>query len=145
VPEPAQVIEPPVEHAPSPQRAAEETSNPPPDLEPPVAPAASAKPEIERPLAPTLARKRSETETPGDVAALLQEILTFLRTVDRRARADEFALGKLLGAVAQIVAIGALTWSIFGLIREEPIDTRLGFAILFQLMALTCFVLSPRK
>jgi D-glycero-D-manno-heptose 1,7-bisphosphate phosphatase len=96
----------------------------------------------------TAATKRDESEPAGDVAAILQEILSFMRQVDRRSRADEFALGRLLGAMAQIIALGALTWVIFGWLRDEvrtELLVRLGFASLFQLMALTCFSLSPRK
>jgi hypothetical protein len=111
----------------------------------PAEPTPSIKRGVEERTEPAPIKKRPEAPPAGDTAALLQEILAFLRTVDRRSRAEEFAMGKLLGAIAQIIAIGALTWAVFGLIREEPIAARLGFAIMFQLMALTCFVLSPRK
>jgi len=133
--EPTTRVKPEVEKIPEP--LAPELTPPEP---PPSAPRAAETP---NPL--SYARKNPQAHMPTDTVALLQEILTFLRMADRRARADEFALGKLLGAIAQIAAIGALTWSIFGQIREEPIEARLGFAILFQLMALTCFVFSPRK
>jgi D,D-heptose 1,7-bisphosphate phosphatase len=169
VSKPPPTLEPAVELAPNAKRGIEESSEPPATphrsdeptpitkqaveapIEPPVTlsrpdePTPELKREPSEPTEPAPVRMRPEPPPPPDVTALLQEILSFLRGVDRRSRAEEFALGKLLGAIAQIIAIGSLTWSIFGLIREEPIETRLGFAILFQLMALTCFVLSPRK
>jgi len=93
--------------------------------------------------------RRPEGEPAGDVAATLQEILAFLRTVDKRARAEEFSLAKLVGAIAQMGAIGALTWAVFGWLRGELLPSeelvRFQFATLLQLMALTCFSLSPRK
>jgi len=104
-------------------------------------PTAPAKPEEE--TAPAV------KEPPGDAAAILQEILLFLRTADRRAQAEEFSLGRLVGAIVQIVAIGAFTWALFGWIRGEMMPSeelvRLQFATLLQLLALTCFILSPRK
>ena len=88
-------------------------------------------------------------EPASDAAVILQEILAFLRTVDKRTRAEEFSLGKLVGAILQMGAIAALTWAIFGWLRGELMPSeelvRLQLATLLQLMALTCFSLSPRK
>lgn len=157
VPEPLPAVKPPAPFAPIPKPTAAEIAKPFTEPRPPEPAASAAEPApvitgpapsplrgTDTPTEPS-AKKRPEAQMPTDTTALLQEILTFLRMVDRRSRTEEFALGKLLGAIAQIMAIGALTWALFGLIREELILHRLGFAILFQLMALTGFVLSPRK
>ncbi|MBP7933312.1 MAG: HAD family hydrolase [Phycisphaerae bacterium] len=96
---------------------------------------------------------------PADPAAILQEILTFLKMADRRAQSEDFALPRLAGAVIQIMAIGAMLWAIFGWLIEpggirtqmdqllalQTGTTRLLFAVILQLMALTCFTASSRK
>lgn len=84
---------------------------------------------------------------PDPAAATLQEILAFLRTVDRRSRAEEFSLARLAGSVLQIVAVAALLWAVFGWLRGGTLDAfvRLQFAIVVQLMALTSFILPSRK
>ncbi len=91
-------------------------------------------------------------QTAGDselpVATQLQEILNFLRAVDRRNQAEEFSLTRLIGAIVQIVALGALAWSVFGLIHyTEGIHPqyRLLLGIQLQLVALTLFVISLKK
>ncbi|HOW72047.1 MAG TPA: HAD family hydrolase [Phycisphaerae bacterium] len=100
-----------------------------------------------------------EPATPADPAAILQEILTFLKMADRRAQSEDFALPRLAGAVIQIMAIGAMLWAIFGWLIEpggiktqmdqllalQTGTTRLLFAVILQLMALTCFTASSRK
>ena len=84
----------------------------------------------------------------GDTAVVLQEILAFLKMVDRRGQAEDFSLARLAGAVAQILALAALIWAVFAALRNESLGVqivRLLFALLLQLIALTLFVLSPRK
>lgn len=89
------------------------------------------------------------SESANDAAVILQEILAFLRTVDKRTRAEEFSLGKLVGSILQMGAIAALTWALFGWLRGELMPSeelvRLQLATLLQLMALTCFSFSPKK
>jgi D-glycero-D-manno-heptose 1,7-bisphosphate phosphatase len=91
----------------------------------------------------------AEPPTDKDPAsAVLQEILSFLRTVDRRNQAEEFSLAKLAGAVLQLVAVGALIWAMFSIIRGLTYADsliRLMLGVLLQLMALTCFVLAKRS
>lgn len=79
---------------------------------------------------------------------VLQEILAFLRTVDRRNQSEDFSLAKLAGAIMQILALAVLVWGVFGLLRSldvGPILVRLMLALVLQVMALTFFSLSPRK
>ena len=101
----------------------------------------------------------AEPSAPSDPAALLQEILSFLKMADRRAQSEDFALPRLAGAVIQIMAIGAMIWAVFGwLIDPGPIKnqsdqllamqtgtTRLLLAAFLQLVALTCFVVSSNR
>ncbi len=94
--------------------------------------------------APSAAAPEPQSES----AALLREILAFLRSVDRRGQADDFSLARLLGAVAQIIALGVLIWAIFAIMgSEEPIVQliRLTLAVLLQLIALTCFIMPGKK
>ena len=90
-------------------------------------------------------------ETPGTggqskTSARLQEILAFLRTVDRRNRADDFSFAKLAGAVVQIVALAALLWALFAMIRNgEEAVLRMLLALVLQVMAMTFFLLSLRR
>jgi histidinol-phosphate phosphatase family protein len=88
----------------------------------------------------------SPAESPHRTTALLQEILAFLRTVDRRNRAEDFSFAKLAGAVIQIVAIAALLWGLFAMIRGAPqVTIRLLLAMVLQMMALTFFLLSQKR
>jgi len=90
------------------------------------------------------------TPTPGEATptAVLQEILAFLRSVDRRSQAEDFSLPRLIGAVIQILALACLIMAFFGYIRDEALGlqiVRLLYTLVLQLAALTFFVLSPRK
>lgn len=88
---------------------------------------------------------RPEPAEARDSTAILTEILALLQRAERRARAEEFSLAKLVGVLVQVMAIGALTWAIFGWLRDEAVFIRLQFAILLQLITLTCFSLTSRK
>jgi len=90
----------------------------------------------------------SPDETGSDSVALLQEILRFLRMADRRARAEDFSLARLTGAIVQILALAALIWAAFAMIQAEQFGVqivRLMLTLILQLVALTFFVLSSRK
>jgi hypothetical protein len=80
-----------------------------------------------------------------DSAAILQDILTFLRTRERERYAEDFSLAMLAGALVQILAVGVLIWALIGVIQNELVGTELLFGILLQLMALTFFLLAGRK
>lgn len=93
----------------------------------------------------------SDEPTRAELAGIhstLQEMMSFLRMVDRRQQAEDFSLSRLTGIVIQMVAVAALVWSIFGIIRGEEYGAqivRLLFTFALQLLALTCFVLATRK
>ena len=67
-----------------------------------------------------------------------------LEAILRERRHREFSPGKLIGAVLQALAIGfvlaALADWVYG-VKEGPILVKLAFAAVFQVGALTAFVL----
>lgn len=94
------------------------------------------------------ARSEQADKTNSETAAILQEILAFLRTVDRRVRAEDFSLTRLVGAIVQILALAALICAVFSHIRNEDGWNQLIYllyALVLQLIALTFFVLSSKK
>ncbi|HSW45780.1 MAG TPA: HAD family hydrolase [Phycisphaerae bacterium] len=88
-------------------------------------------------------------QTGGDAAATLDEILSFLRMVDRRSQHEDFSLSRLAGTVIQLGAIAAFLWSVFGwvFLPEELLGNhlmRVTLAVFLQMLALTFFVISSR-
>jgi len=78
-------------------------------------------------------------------AAILQDILSFLRSRERQRCAEDFSLAMLAGALVQILAVGVLIWALFEVIQGELVGTELLFGIFLQLMAMTFFVVASRK
>jgi len=81
--------------------------------------------------------------------AVLQEILNFLRMVDRRSQHEDFSLSRLVGTIVQIMAIGALLYALFGwfLSPQEQLGVhliRFMTALCLEVLALTFFVVSSR-
>ena len=104
------------------------------------------------------ANHEADKSDEAESASVLEEILQFLRMVDRRKQREDFSLSRLAGAMVQILALGAFVWALFGVLRPETEDTagwqlvrltshlvRLGFAIFLQMLALTLFVISPKR
>jgi len=84
----------------------------------------------------------------GAVDKTLQEILSFLRTLDRRNQAEDFSLSRLTGLVVQVLALAALVWAIFSMIRGEEYGAQLVkllFTIALQAVALTSFMVSSKR
>jgi D-glycero-D-manno-heptose 1,7-bisphosphate phosphatase len=88
-------------------------------------------------------------EEQPDTVQLLEEILQFIRVADRRARTEDFSLARMCGVIVQIVALGALIWAIFGMLRSDVLYEERTFRLLMagvlQLIALTCFTISSKK
>lgn len=102
----------------------------------------------------TVTAQSADTETAvadggvGAVDKTLQEILSFLRTVDRRNRAEDFSLSRLTGIIVQMLAVAALVWAVFGMIRGDEYGAqivRLLFTVALQAVALTSFLVASRK
>jgi len=87
-------------------------------------------------------------KTADSVNNTLQEILSFLRMVDRRNQAEDFSLARLTGIIVQMLAVAALVWAVFSMIRGEEYGAQivqLLFALTLQAVALTSFVVSSRR
>jgi len=88
----------------------------------------------------------SPTQFATGTEAILQEILSFLRMIDKRRQAEEFSLTRLAGAMAQFAALGALVWAFFAMTDEYGVQiVRLLYALILQLIAITLFMLSRKK
>jgi D-glycero-D-manno-heptose 1,7-bisphosphate phosphatase len=87
-------------------------------------------------------------EPHADPAATLQEILNFLRMIDRRQQTEDFTLARMVGAVAQVLAVIALVWALFGLLSAESVGIpmlRILYVIALQLIAMTFLLLSAKR
>lgn len=79
---------------------------------------------------------------------LLEHIVKLLRTSQREEMFSEFSLGKLLAGCVQIIVIFCLLISLWFLMSTSrnvnAIMISLGFAIVFQLMALTFYIIQRK-
>jgi D,D-heptose 1,7-bisphosphate phosphatase len=84
----------------------------------------------------------------GGTESLLQEILVFLRTQERRRQERDFSLAQLSGAIVQALAILVFIWGMINYIAGTAggnVGIKLLSAIFLQLVTLTLFMLSGRK
>lgn len=84
----------------------------------------------------------------GDTHTILQEILNFLRMVDRRQQATDISMAGLVGMLFQVLAFVSLIWAVFGLIGAEVYGDamlRILFTIALQLIAMTFFLLASKR
>lgn len=84
-----------------------------------------------------------------EAAGTLQEILAFLKMVDRRSRHADFSLWQLAGTVVQLGAVAVFCWAVFSWVfaPEDLLGNhlmRLTMGVFLQLFALTLFVISAR-
>jgi D-glycero-D-manno-heptose 1,7-bisphosphate phosphatase len=90
----------------------------------------------------------SSSQAIEQMAARSQEILDFLRMVDRREQAEDFSLSKLLAAITQILALGALIWAAIGLLGSDDWAIqmlKLAYAAVLQMLTLSLLILAGRK
>jgi D-glycero-D-manno-heptose 1,7-bisphosphate phosphatase len=84
-----------------------------------------------------------------DVNATLQEILNFLRMVDRRHQSTDISMAGLVGMLFQALTFVSFIWAAFGVINAEASYTdammRLLMTIALQLIAMTFFLLASRR
>ena len=80
---------------------------------------------------------------------LLEHIVKLLRTSQREEMFSEFSFGKLFAGCVQIVVVFCLLISLWFLMstsrNTNAIMISLGFAIVFQLMAMTFYIMQSRK
>lgn len=133
----------------------------PPAAEPVTPPAEEAKPQLvepqaqSRPAGPKTRRiefktEPSEPQAPADTTReLLNRILGQLKTMQREEMFGEFSVMRLIAGVVQIIVffcVLAMIWLLMSPQRQDnSIFIALGFAVVFQLMALTFYVMHGRK
>jgi len=81
--------------------------------------------------------------------ALTREILEELRSMRRARQHHDFSMGHLIGSVMQAFAVCAVVWALYAAISDYKMSAsdatlRVLFAIAFQLMALTGFLIGSR-
>ncbi|MHC4124314.1 MAG: hypothetical protein ACYSSI_12125, partial [Planctomycetota bacterium] len=80
---------------------------------------------------------------------LLERILEQLKSMQRTAMFDEFSIMRLLAGIVQVAAVFCLLLCIWFLLSPEKgynsTFMSLGFAIVFQIMALTFYIMQGRK
>ena len=83
-------------------------------------------------------------ESPFEV---LDEILDEIRAMRRERNFSEFSIAQLAGAVAQAFAICAVCFGLYWAINGDANSSTLALltAIVFQIMALTGFMISKRR
>ena len=94
------------------------------------------------------ATARSETASSGD--SLMREMLEELRSIRRLRQHHDFSMGHLIGSVMQAFAVCSLAWAFYAAIGDYKLSymdasIRVLFAIVFQLMALTGFLIGGRR
>ena len=94
------------------------------------------------------ATARSESAGSGD--SLMREMLEELRSIRRLRQHHDFSMAHLIGSVMQAFAVCALAWAFYAAIGDYKMSymdasLRVLFAIVFQLMALTGFLIGGRR
>ncbi len=109
-------------------------------------------PELEQPeqQAETSPGVQAEPQTAaGRTEELLNSILTQLKTMQREEMFGEFSVMRLIAGVMQIVVLFCLLVTVWFLMsptrQESSVFITLGFAVVFQLMALTFYIMQGRK
>jgi D-glycero-D-manno-heptose 1,7-bisphosphate phosphatase len=125
-------------------------------------PQSSPPPIVERPAEPPAQKSIPENDASapieiqeqtvmyGDrVEHLLENILKLLKTSQREDMFADFSLGKLLAGCMQMIVVLCLLvglWFMMGTSRNyNAIFISLGFAMVFQLMTLTFYIIQNRK
>jgi D-glycero-D-manno-heptose 1,7-bisphosphate phosphatase len=99
-------------------------------------------------------KKRRATSTEQEMTfnrteQLLVDILGQLKTMQRTEMFSEFSIMRLLAGILQIIALFCLLITVWFLMSPEnqnnSIFIALGFAIVFQLMSLTLYIMHGRK
>ena len=90
---------------------------------------------------------RSEASS-GD--SLMREMLEELRSIRRLRQHHDFSMAQLVGSIMQAFAVCALGWAFYAAISDYKMSymdasLRVLFAIVFQLMALTGFLIGGRR
>jgi D-glycero-D-manno-heptose 1,7-bisphosphate phosphatase len=106
--------------------------------------------EPQSPQTPKQPANRLDQQLSGDTTAnLLNSILQQLRSMQRETTFAEFSVTRLLAGALQIIVLFCLLISVWLLMSAAQADNSvliaLGFAIVFQTMALTFYMMQRRK
>lgn len=93
--------------------------------------------------------QKLDTDEHQKTHQLLQEIIMHLKIAKREELFEEFSVAKLFSGIAQVVALFCLLISFwFWMDKTRPdsaVQTMIGYAIAFQLMAVTFYLMRSRK
>lgn len=125
--------------APEPQEPEMQQTEPP--KQPPKHPKQTPEPQIQPP---------AEQQIPADkTEALLSSILGQLKNMQRAEMFGEFSIMRLMAGIVQIIVLFCLLVTVWFLMSPERQDNSvfiaLGFAIVFQLMTLTFYIMQGKK
>jgi D-glycero-D-manno-heptose 1,7-bisphosphate phosphatase len=115
----------------------------PPELpkQPPESPKQTLEPQIQPPAEPQIPADKTEE--------LLSSILGQLKSMQRAEMFGEFSVMRLMAGIVQIVVLFCLLVTVWFLMSPERQDNSvfiaLGFAIVFQLMTLTFYIMQGKK
>ena len=92
----------------------------------------------------------SKQEIPADrTQQLLNNILGQLKSMQRTEMFSEFSIMRLMAGVVQMVVLFCLLITVWFLMspsrQDSPVFIALGFAIVFQLMALTFYMMQGKR
>jgi hypothetical protein len=94
-------------------------------------------------------RPPEQMSPPAAADELLGGILAQLKSMQRAEMFDEFSVMRLLAGVVQVLVLFCLLITVWFLMsptrQDNPVFMALGFAIAFQLMALTFYTMHGRK
>ncbi|MHC4205477.1 MAG: D-glycero-alpha-D-manno-heptose-1,7-bisphosphate 7-phosphatase [Planctomycetota bacterium] len=95
-------------------------------------------------------KQQSEQDIPSDkTEELLSSILGQLKSIQRAEMFGEFSIMRLLAGIVQIIVLFCLLVTVWFLMSPDRQDNlvfiALGFAIVFQLMTLTFYIMQGKK
>ncbi len=127
--------EPEIQHTEPPKQSLE------PPKQPPKPPKQTLEPQIQPHAKPQIRADKTEE--------LLSSILGQLKSMQRAEMFGEFSVMRLMAGILQIVVLFCLLVTVWFLMSPERQDTSvfiaLGFAIVFQLMTLTFYIMQGKK
>ena len=104
---------------------------------------------METTQAPEKIETKISKSEPDDSQNLLADILSQLKSMQRQEMFDEFSMPRLMCHVVQVMAIFCLFAGLYFVIDPEgkpsSVLISLGFAAVFQIMALTFYMMHSRK
>ena len=93
--------------------------------------------------------ENKEDHLGGSAHQILREILNTLRTIHRSGMYEEFSVFKLMAGLSQMIVLLCLLLAVWFLletqVKPNSVLIALGFSAVFQLMALTLYIMHDKK